>query len=135
MLLVISICLLFGWFCSTLASKKGRDPTAWFVLGFAFGILALAAVWFLPSLEGESKKSSSTFNVTPLEPEPQTDVQWYYLNPAHEQIGPLPLQEIRELLHMGKIDKTTYLWRPGMNAWTHAAELRSQIENFEIDKK
>lgn len=41
--------LIFGFFCSYIASQKGRSQGGWFALGFAFSFLALLALVAVPS--------------------------------------------------------------------------------------
>lgn len=39
------------------ASQKGRDVVSWVILGFFLSIFALIALWFLPPLGIDDKKS------------------------------------------------------------------------------
>ena len=52
--------VVFGVFCSFVASEKNRDPVAWFILGFLFQIVPLLALLGVPALP----------TPTPAPPEP-----------------------------------------------------------------
>lgn len=45
--------LLFGLFCSYIASQKNRSGGVWFIFGFLFSVLALIAIASVPSLKSE----------------------------------------------------------------------------------
>lgn len=48
--------VIFGFFCSYLADKKGHGGCAWFVLGFLFSFLALLVLIGLPSEREASRE-------------------------------------------------------------------------------
>lgn len=48
--------------------------------------------------------------------------EWYYVG-QFGQLGPLSLQQVRDLLDGGVITAETYVWRPGMSDWKEAREV------------
>jgi hypothetical protein len=58
--------ICFGLLCSWLAAEKGRDHGNWFMMGFLFGLLALLALGFAPSLKVGSSPNSSDRQSSPL---------------------------------------------------------------------
>lgn len=47
----------------------------------------------------------------------------FYVFKNNEQIGPLPLLEVRERLKKGELDYTDLAWRDGLQDWTSLREL------------
>ena len=49
--------------------------------------------------------------------------QSYYVIIDNQQSGPYSEQEIRNLIAQKKINKETYMWRPGLSAWEKVEKL------------
>ena len=45
------------------------------------------------------------------------DKLWYYLDPAHEKIGPMSFQALNQEWKQGKITPTTYVWHEELPDW------------------
>ena len=45
--------------------------------------------------------------------------EWYYVG-HYGQLGPLTLEQMKELATDGVITQETYVWRSGMSDWSHA---------------
>lgn len=61
---------------------------------------------------------------------------WYYLHPAHkEPIGPVPGEQLREMMANGKISKRTMVWKEGMENWDEAGNVASlqKTERVAVD--
>lgn len=130
MLVLIIVCSLFGWCSSLVATKKGRDPVAWFAIGFAFGILGLIAAALVPEVSADNQKQYPVASsVQQDDSEEEELIQWYYLDAQNEQFGPFSLKKIRSLIHEGVIKPTTYLWHPGLDQWTPAEKLELEKIN------
>ena len=52
--------IIFGGFCSFLASEKGHEGGAWFIMGFLFGIIALLVLIGVPAKTRSSNITSSS---------------------------------------------------------------------------
>lgn len=50
---------------------------------------------------------------------PMDTYEWYYVG-HFGQLGPLSLQQVRDLIDGGVITADTYVWRPGMSDWIEA---------------
>lgn len=48
--------------------------------------------------------------------------EWYYVG-HYGQLGPLTLDNIKELANDGVIDRDTFVWSPGMPDWTTAGNV------------
>jgi hypothetical protein len=140
-LLSLLLSLLFGGMSAYLASIKGRRPHIWFITGFLLGIIGFIILLFLPSVKdrtSEAPPSMANFyeaippaldkdeeelerTLTPVEIL-QTS-SWYYLDEAHQQIGPIDFEKLAQLWEEQKISDTTYLWTEDMTDWQHVSEL------------
>jgi TM2 domain-containing membrane protein YozV len=59
------------------------------------------------------------------------NAEWYYVG-TFGQLGPLTLDQMRELASDGVINRDTYVWRTGMSNWMyaeHVSELLSSLGN------
>ena len=45
---------------------------------------------------------------------------WYYVG-TYGQLGPLTTEQFDEFIEAGVIERTTYVWRPGMPDWVPAS--------------
>jgi TM2 domain-containing membrane protein YozV len=45
---------------------------------------------------------------------------WYYVG-TFGQLGPLTKEQLEDLIEAGVIERSTYVWKPGMNDWLPAA--------------
>jgi len=57
----------------------------------------------------------------PAKPEPVSNI--YYVAPERKPMGPLNDTEITKLILLGKIDKDTLAWMPGMSNWKAIADI------------
>lgn len=97
--------LVMGSITAYLAKRRGRDPVKWFFVGFFFGIFGLIALFFMKPVEA-------------LEPAPRAlptieqPKQWYYLDAAHNTLGPITHDELQSFA-----TPKTYVWKQGMTDW------------------
>ncbi|MCH9634171.1 MAG: hypothetical protein S4CHLAM7_09140 [Chlamydiae bacterium] len=124
--------VIFGFICSNIARKRNKNSMLWFQLGFFFGVLALIALLLL-SLKNKSKdpklaeetvalSNSSSILTEPLHIEDKTSTtldqrDWYYLDSAHKQAGPISFSKLKEDVKTSAISGTTLLWSEGMENW------------------
>lgn len=120
-LLIPILCwILVGWACSLIAEKKGRDPIVWFYLGVFFSFIALLILYFLPAY----KKPKTSPKPEPIDhKEPITNECWFYLNQDHDQVGPVPLQQLKSLWKEGILGSESYVWSEGMKKWDRIISL------------
>jgi hypothetical protein len=121
----VLLSFVIGFLTAQYAQTKGRNPTAWFALGFFFSVFAPLILLFLPSL----KPDEPTMTVSTPPPDrpipppiiPQISQEenqlWYYLDQQHEQKGPVSLVALRELWNTGRLELSTYVWSEGMVNW------------------
>ncbi|MBI5273176.1 MAG: DUF4339 domain-containing protein [Chlamydiia bacterium] len=100
-----------------LAHRRGRNPYAWFCIGFFFGLLGAMFIFFAPAhkktaLQGESKSSIPSFIL-----QGPTDKFWYYVDKAEQQIGPMSFEALRSAWGQGKISPATYVWHEDLPDW------------------
>lgn len=118
---------LIGLISAYVAKKKGRNPYLWFSLGVFFGVLALIVMYLI-----SSKSSKKSLIQKPAIPAPILDSKlWYYLN-QDEQVGPISLNKLSNLLKEGKINLNTYVWNEELDAWKFLNETKEY--NLLIEK-
>lgn len=107
---------LIGTLSAYLAHRRERNPYIWFFVGAFFGILGVIAVFFAPA-----KKKAKPLPLHPLQPEPTivgpSDKFWYYLDPAHQQMGPISFDALKRAWKEGKITLSTYVWYEDLADW------------------
>lgn len=98
-----------------LAHKRGRNPYAWFAIGFIFGIFGIFAIFFAPS--------KKRFKLADIPPQPvftihgPSDKFWYYIDPSNQQQGPMSRDALTSAWKEGKVDLSTYVWHEEMADW------------------
>lgn len=118
-LMLVSAAII-GSLSAYLAYKRGRNPYAWFAIGFLFGIFGIFAIFFAP---GPKKK------VQPATPQPVYKIQgpidkfWYFVDPSNQQQGPMSHDAITMAWKQGKIDTSTYVWNEEMSDWKPLKEI------------
>lgn len=123
--------VFFGFLCSYLARKKGRNPQLWFWLGLFLGLVGVAAIALLP--KREAKPHYEIPEHTPVQIEPSPAQQWYYLSRERATKGPYSLRELREYFKEREITPTTFLWCEGMGQWAKLSELPTLSEDLSKD--
>lgn len=112
-LMVVSA-VVIGGVSAYLAYKRGRNPYAWFAIGFFFGIFGIFAIFFA---SGKKKP----IPIPKLEPvltiQGPTDKFWYYLDPLNQQQGPMSRDAITIAWKEGKVDLSTFVWHEEMTDW------------------
>ncbi len=48
---------------------------------------------------------------------------WYYLNAAHEQQGPIPFEDLRVAARGARLTAESYVWCDGMPDWKHLQDI------------
>lgn len=138
MIISIVLMILIGAINAYFAEKRGRNPMIWFFLGTLLGIFGLLILFILPSYAKEKegvevkedpKEEKITFiEAPPLPPAPaQEELLWYYLDQKHQQCGPVPYSEIKDLLNRNDLTQDTYVWSEGMENWKRVRELPSNL--------
>jgi hypothetical protein len=56
----IVVGVAFAYACYRSALSRGRDPRLWTVLGFFFGIIALAIIWVMPDRSSPAAADAPT---------------------------------------------------------------------------
>jgi hypothetical protein len=117
------------------ASRKGRNPLVWFIIGILLGIFAPLLLLFFPEVKKErednemptmtiSPPDASLHQISQTSPTPaeferqeEEDKLWYYLDQNHQQMGPVSVVALRELWNRGKLELNNYVWTDGMEQW------------------
>ena len=127
LLIQVLITFLLGCLTSYVAAQRNRNRTLWFVCGLVFGWLALLFALFLPVKEEEGARPIAQVS----EPEIKTDEnvptlpqkEWYYLDAAHKQTGPVPRATLQELWSQKVLSEASFVWQEGMSAWARIRDL------------
>lgn len=124
--LTILAALLTGAFGAYLAYQRGRNPYIWFCVGFFFGALGAMIIFFAPRRKKALTKTSMDLQ-PPTQPQAPIiqgpkDKFWYYLNPEHQQIGPMSFEAFSAALQEGKISLSTYIWHEELSDWKFLKE-------------
>lgn len=115
--------LAFGAISAYMAIRKGRNPYAWFTLGFIFGLLGVLAIFFLPQLR------KKVFLTPAAKPSPRpyidgpSDRFWYYLNEKRESQGPMSHNALTQAWQSGSIEASTFVWHEDLPTWKPLQEL------------
>ncbi|MBM3183849.1 MAG: DUF4339 domain-containing protein [Chlamydiae bacterium] len=100
------------------ARKRGRNPYAWFFIGFFFGVLGVMVIFFAPNPKKKSASVAETPKEVPLPTiQGPSDKFWYYLDPTHQQIGPMSFEALKTAWQDGKVSLTTYVWHEELPEW------------------
>jgi len=100
--------------------KKGRNPIAWFFIGFFFGILGFSFLFFLPKKKGEKLDLVPAFSYKRIS---SLNKPWYFLDESHKVIGPVSFDKLLEDFEYSLIHEKTYLWNENMENWKPLEEL------------
>lgn len=113
--LMLISAVAIGALSAYLAYKRERNPYLWFFVGFLFGIFGIFAIFFA------SAKKKPVPVAAPPEPvftiAGPTDKFWYYLDPAHQQQGPMSRDALTIAWKEGKVDLSTFVWHEEMAEW------------------
>lgn len=120
--------VLFGLIATYFAIRKKKNPYLWFTIGFFFGMIGLFAIFLSPPQRKLKKKEEELPELAasplPVFPGP-LDKFWYYLDPSHQQVGPMSHSAITKAFHEGLVSQTTYVWNEDMSDWKKLEELKS----------
>ncbi len=135
MLLSFILLLIIASFTAYYASRKGRNPLLWFIIGILLGIFAPLILLFFPAVKPDQVDNGMpTMTVLPPDPDHQQLPQpppapadlkrqeeeeklWYYLDQNHQQEGPVSSVALRELWNRGQLEVNSYVWTNGMEQW------------------
>lgn len=135
MLLSFILLLIIASLTAYYASRKGRNPLLWFIIGILLGIFAPLILLFFPAVKNSvTGNGMPTMTVSPPDhthqqlPQPpptpaelkrqeEEEKLWYYLDQNHQQVGPVSIVALRELWHRGQLELNNYVWTDGMEQW------------------
>lgn len=143
-ILNIIFVLLVAWLTAYTASKKGRSPVFWFILGMFFSVFALLFLIFLPPVpkkgrvfrgnSGETPFDGTTIEVKPLSTTDESvDLksperkEWYYLDDQRQQTGPISFETLKNLCRTSIITPSTYIWCEGMQEWKKLSDMNMDV--------
>jgi GYF domain 2 len=139
LLFTLLIVLTISYLTSNYAVKRGRDRTGWFILGFCFGIFALATVLILPPIKKEEEEEKPQVLASDLAPPLPTepvdifaDYEWHYIDVNGKQKGPLDILDLQIAWEDGLVSKNAYVWREGMDEWGKVCDihgLNNRLQN------
>lgn len=145
-ILSLIISSLFAGMCYITAKKRGRNEKLWAVLGLFFGVFAVLALYLFPKkgippttpIQEQAGPISSIHNesAASLEDDESFEIprqkrlsssrslDWYYIDPSEDNAinGPHKIKELREVIHMKKLDCNTYIWCEEFDEWTVISE-------------
>ncbi|MDP1609003.1 MAG: DUF4339 domain-containing protein [Chlamydiales bacterium] len=114
--IALSVCV--GTLSAYLAFRQGRNPYLWFCIGTFFGLIGVFALFIAPPKRKPQPTPPSTLPAIPeqviIGP---SDKFWYYLNEAHEQLGPMSFQALNRAWKQGTITIKTFVWHEQLSDW------------------
>lgn len=115
---------LFGAISAYAAYRRGRNPYKWFFAGFLFGALGAVFIFLAPKKKTVPQAAAAQPIEEKLPPAilGPSDKFWYYLDPSHEQQGPMSHTALTSALRQGKISLSTYVWNEEMSDWKELKE-------------
>jgi MFS family permease len=128
---------LFGLFCGVLASyfatKRGRYPLGWFLIGFFLGAIGVLLLFVLPKVEKSPSRPPQKSLYPHLAVRSEAWLKmWYYLDPTHKQQGPFEFPDLIKKWKEKGICETSYIWGEGMPQWRRLSDLPDLLK--EIDQ-
>lgn len=118
--LMIACTFLIGIISAYISWKRGKNPYLWFAIGFMFGLVGFFAVFFL-------EKNKKPAKELPKEPvftiQGPTNKFWYYLDPSHQQNGPLSKDALTAAWKEGKVNLSTFIWHEELSEWKPFKEI------------
>lgn len=105
---------VIGTISAYLAFKREKNPYLWFAIGFLFGIFGIFAMFFASS---SKKKPLAAPKQPSFSIEGPSDKFWYYLDPAHNQQGPMSKDAITLAWKAGKLNPSTFVWHEELPEW------------------
>lgn len=137
-ILFLILWLFMGAACAHFASSRGRNPYIWFVIGFSLSIFGLLVLFALPKVGGQ--KQNLTPKLDPKDPFEQdvllksellSKKEWFYLDQARLQQGPVSFDHLKTLWQDSSINLQTLVWAEGMENWTKIKEVSDLSELLE----
>lgn len=92
------------------AQRRGKNPYLWFLLGFAFGLMGLLALFLFLRKKNPRAESAA-------QPVTIADTFWYYLDSNNQQQGPITPAAFQQALSDGAIREHTFVWNEQMEGW------------------
>lgn len=113
--LMILSALGMGTVSAYLAYKRGKNPYTWFAVGFFFGLIGVFALFFA---SGQKKTTPLPTAAEPIYTiQGPADKFWYYLDPTHQQQGPMSRDSLTTAWKEGKLTLSTYVWHEELPDW------------------
>lgn len=132
-ILSLIVSIVFAFISASVAERKGRNTTTWFIMGVLFSFFALIVLLFLPSLkkeEGPMAPKTPVPDVLSQFPprSEEEDKLWFYLDVDHQQMGPVSVVALRELWNTGLLELNSFVWSEGMDKWEKVESLQKLRE-------
>jgi hypothetical protein len=123
--------LFFGLLAARLATKRGRKPLHWFIIGALFSGLGILSLFLLPKIAPIESPPLSP--VTPKEPRYSEywHKLWYYVDLAHLPQGPFAFSDFVQKWQEKQVTASTYVWGEGMQEWKKLADLPDLVTEFQ----
>lgn len=102
---------LMGLISGYIAYRQKKSPYIWFFVGFCLGFLGLCFLMLL-----KPKKVIRKEKTIPVLQGP-SDKLWFYLDPTHQQVGPISYGAIAKAFTQGIISQNTYIWHEDLTEW------------------
>ena len=132
--------LMVGTASAYFASRRGRNPYAWFAVGMFFGLVGMAFLFFLPRCDTiEEQQQEEVVREPEAAPENPLTVshrlaEWFYLDSGRQQQGPVTLRALTDEWKKGAVQSTSLVWCAGMDNWKRVAEIPLLAESLESDE-
>lgn len=122
----ILILLTVSNLISIYAESRGRNRLVWFALGICFGLFALVALVYLPSLKSEAEPvRGKGVDLTPpkVVVDPFAHDEWHFIDINGKQRGPVDHIDLKLAWSDGIATKEAFVWREGMAEWKKICEV------------
>lgn len=123
--------IFFGLLASHIARRKGRDQILWFIIGLFIGAIGVIALLLLPAVRKPVPMPSIPISIRRPQKSDAWLKLWYYIDPTHEQHGPIEFPDLAKLRKEKRISEKSLIWGEGMQEWKKLADMPELIQEMD----
>lgn len=149
LILIFLIWFVLGAATAYIANIRGRDPFLWpmgvltlSLIGLPFAVIGIAILYFLPTVEENEEDIPENREFAGILPAEDLNLtfaslissEWFYYDQLKERHGPVSFKEFQFAWKSGDLDKNSFVWMEGMEAWVKidsVSGLQNLLESYD----